>query len=208
MGLLSTHEEKVWQLFQSGKTTGEIADLADINWLFENNLLKDKDKKNYEDIKLSDKDVERLEWSSAYVSRVLNRARQKIEKQLREHASSHRLDIESIQDYKGLLIGFDYQANAQVYIVFTIKLGPVVWYKHDSYAGKLCDGTPYGNGGRSNGEACPKYDECRETLDTIMEEYSITLRPDEEQLYMTQQSISIFSKLAAKEVPRYKRKED
>ncbi|MCK4962699.1 MAG: hypothetical protein KAS19_09435, partial [Anaerolineales bacterium] len=97
-------------------------------------------------------------------------------------------------DYKGLLIGFDYQANAQVYIVFTMDLGVIVWYAHDSYAGKLCPD-------------CPKEAECRETLDTIMEEYDIKLRPDEEQLYMTKRSIAIFNKLAAKEVPRYKRKE-
>jgi hypothetical protein len=125
---------------------------------------------------------------------VLNRARKKIAKALNEQASSHRLDVESLQDYKGLLIGFDYQANAQVYIIFTMKLGVIVWYRHDSYAGKLCP-------------ECPKEAECRETLDTIMDEYNITLRPDEEQLPMTQQSIAIFNKLAAKEIPRYKRKE-
>ncbi|MFX1332311.1 MAG: hypothetical protein ACFE9W_12175, partial [Promethearchaeota archaeon] len=116
----------------------------------------------------------------------------KIEKALRDQAKSHRLDIETVQDYKGLLRGFDYQANTEVYIIYTMKLGVVVWYKHDSYAGKLCPD-------------CPKREECRETLDAIMTEYNITLRPDEEQLYMTEQSIAIFNKLAAKEVPRYKR---
>ena len=165
MPQLSTHEAFVWEQFQKGLSTTDIA---------EHNVQED--------------------WSPAYVSRVLNRARKKIAKVLTEHASSHRLDIESLQDYKGLLIGFDYQANAQVYIVFTVKLGVIVWYKHDSYAGKLCPD-------------CPKEAECRETLDTIKEEYNITLRPDEEQLHMTQQSIAIFNKLAAKEIPRYKRKE-
>ena len=91
-----------------------------------------------------------------------------------------------------MLIGFDYQANTQVYIVFTMKLGVVVWYKHDSYAGKLCP-------------ECPKQKECRETLDTIIEEYGIRLRPDEEELPMTQQSVAIFHKLAAKQIPRYQR---
>ncbi len=165
MPQLSTHEALVWEQFQKGLSTTDIA---------EKNVKED--------------------WSPAYVSRVLNRARKKIAKVLTEHASSHRLDIESLQDYKGLLIGFDYQANAQVYIVFTVKLGVIVWYKHDSYAGKLCPD-------------CPKEAECRETLDTIKEEYNIALRPDEEQLHMTQQSIAIFNKLAAKEIPRYKRKE-
>lgn len=165
MPQLSTHEAMVWEQFQKGLSTTDIA---------EENVKED--------------------WSPAYVSRVLNRARKKIAKVLTEHASSHRLDIESLQDYKGLLIGFDYQANAQVYIIFTVKLGVIVWYKHDSYAGKLCPD-------------CPKEAECRETLDTIMDEYNITLRPDEEQLHMTQQSMAIFNKLAAKEIPRYKRKE-
>ena len=165
MPQLSTHEAMVWDQFQKGLSTTEIA---------EQNVEED--------------------WSPAYVSRVLNRARKKIAKVLNVQASSHRLDVESLQDYKGLLIGFDYQANAQVYIIFTVKLGVIVWYKHDSYAGKLC-------------HECPKEAECRETLDTIMDEYNIALRPDEEQLPMTQQSVAIFNKLAAKEIPRYKRKE-
>jgi hypothetical protein len=165
MPQLSTHEAMVWEQFQKGLTTTEIA---------ETNVKEG--------------------WSPAYASRVLNRARKKIAKILNENASSHRLDVESLLDYKGILIGFDYQANAQVYIIFTMKLGIIIWYKHDSYAGKLCPN-------------CPKEAECRETLDTIMDEYNITLRPDEEQLPMTQQSIAIFNKLAAKEIPRYKRKE-
>ncbi|MCW4037085.1 MAG: hypothetical protein NWE75_07820 [Candidatus Bathyarchaeota archaeon] len=165
MGLLSDHESVVWREFQMGNPTSAIAE-------------------------------ERGEesWSPAYVSRVLNRARKKISKALQEHADSHRLDVESLLDYKGLLIGFDYQANAQVYIVYTEKLGVIVWYMHDSYAGKLCP-------------ECPKEAECRETLDAVMEEYGIELRSDEEGLPMTQKSIAIFNKLAAKEIPRYKRKE-
>ncbi len=166
MGLLSKHESIVWTEFHKGKPTSDIADKSE------------------------------EEWSPAYVSRVLSRARQKIAKALKEHANSHRLDIESLLDYKGLLIGFDYQANAQVHIVFTEKLGIIVWYKHESYAGKLCP-------------KCPKESECREILDTIMEEYNIVLRPDEKKRLMTTQSIAILNKLAAKEIPRYKRsKED
>ena len=163
MGLLSNHESIVWRAFQTGKPTSTVAEESE------------------------------GEWSPAYVSRVLNRTRKKIAKALEEHAHSHRLDIESLLDYKGLLIGFDYQTNAQVYIIFTEKLGIIVWYKHDSYAGKLCP-------------ECPKESECQEILATIMEEYNINLRPDEEELFMTQQSISILNKLAAKEIPRYKRR--
>ncbi len=165
MGLLSSHEAIVWSEFQSGNSTSAIAENRDEE-----------------------------SWSPAYVSRVLNRARQKIARALEEHANSHRLDVESLLDYKGLLIGFDYQANAQVYIVYTEKLGIIVWYRHDSYAGKLCP-------------ECPKDAECEEALEAIMEEYDISLRPDEEELPMTQQSIEVFNKLAAKEIPRYKRKE-
>jgi len=205
MVLLSTHEAVVWWEFHHGKTTAEIASEYEVGkeaptYIFEVFNESDSEAERNrvrEEIELKD---------SAYVSRVLNRARQKIEKALRSHASSHRLDVESVQDYKGLLIGFDYQANAQVYIVYTIRLGTIVWYRHDSYAGKLCDGTPFGNI-PSDGKQCPKYHECRHTLDTILSEYNITLRPDEERLYMTQQSVALFNKLAAKEVPRYKRSE-
>jgi len=166
MGLLSNHESIVWVEFQKGKSTSTIAE-------------------------------ERADELSnqPYVSRVLNRARKKIAKTLREHANSHRLDIETLLDYKGLLIGFDYQANAQVYIIYTEKLGIIVWYRHDSYAEKLCP-------------ECPKEAECKEALDIIMDEYGILLRPDEEKLYMTEQSSAIFNKLAAKEIPRYKRKDE
>jgi hypothetical protein len=163
LGLLSSHESIVWQEFQKGKNTSAIAE-----------------------------EYKAEAWSPAYVSRVLNRARKKIAKTLKEHANSHRLDIETLLDYKGLLIGYDYQTSSQVYIVYTEKLGAIVWFKHDSYAGKLCP-------------ECPKVKECRETLDTIIEEYDISLRAEEKQLFMTEQSVAIFNKLAAKETPRYKR---
>ena len=183
MGLLSTHEAIVWWEFQHGKSTSEIASEYENGCSIPPYVVE---------LLGDDKEAKAELKDSAYISRVLNRARKKIEKALRDQANSHRLDVESLLDYKGLLIGFDYQANAQVYIIFTMKLGIVVWYKHDSYAGKLCP-------------ECPKEGECRETLDTVMTEYDITLRPDEEQLHMTQQAVAIFNKLAAKESPRYKR---
>jgi hypothetical protein len=166
MGLLSNHETIVWREFHRGRSTSMIA----------GELMEEG-------------------WSPSYVSRVLNRARKKIARALENHANSHRLDVESLLDYKGLLIGFDYQANAPVYIVYTEKLGIVVWYRHDSYAGKLCP-------------ECPKEDECREALNTVIDEYYLELRPDEEGLPMTHQSTAMFHKLAAKEVPRYKRSEE
>lgn len=163
MGLLSNHESTVWHEFQSGLSTPAIAEAHTTE-----------------------------NWTPAYVSRVLNRSRAKIAEALRTHANSHRLDVESILDYKGLLIGFDYQTNTQVYAIYTERLGVVIWYRHDSYAGKLCPD-------------CPKESDCRETLNTIIEEYRIELRPDEEALPMTQRSTAIFNKLAAKETQRYKR---
>ncbi len=164
MGLLSSDESIVWQEFQKGKNTSAIAE-----------------------------EHTAVSWSPAYVSRVLNRAREKIAKSLKEHANSHRLDIESVLDYKGLLIGFDYQTSAQVFITFTVKLGTIVWYKHDSYGGRLCS-------------ECPKEIDCGETLGVILQEDNIQLRPEEKQLCLTDQAIVVFNKLAAKESPRYKRK--
>lgn len=166
MGLLSKHENTVWTQFHNGYSTSEIA---------ENN--------------------QKENWTPAYTSRVLNRARSKIRKELENHAKSHRLDITSIQDYKGLLIGFDFQANTQVYIIYTEKQGTLVWYKHDSYGGLLC-------------HECPSEPDCRESLDTIIEEYNLTLRQYEKDLQMTKESIVLFNRLAAKEVPRYRRKND
>jgi len=166
MGLLSKHESTVWTQFHQGYSTSEIAE-------------KNPEKK----------------WTPAYTSRVLNRARRKIRKTLEDHAKSHRLDITSIQDYKGILIGFDFQANTQVYIVYTEKQGVLVWYRHDSYGGKLC-------------HECPSEEECRETLDTIVHEYNLVLRSEEHTLPMTELSIIVFNRLAAKEIPRYRRKTD
>ncbi len=184
MELLSPHEAIVWWEFQHAKSTSDIASEYERSGSVPQYVLN----------LLGETDPKVVFKDAGYVSRVLNRARKKIAKALTEHATSHRLDIETLLDYKGLLIGFDYQANAQVYIVFTMDLGIIVWYAHDSYAGKLCP-------------ECPKVEECRETLKTIKREYDIKLRPDEEQLHMTKRSIAIFNKLAAKEVPRYKRKE-
>ncbi len=163
MDSLSPDEQLVWRQFQQGKSTSEVAQTS-----------------------------KKESWSVAYVSRVLNRARKKIANALLTHAKSHRLDVESLLDYHGLLIGFDYQANTQVFIVYTIQLGVIVWYKHDSYGGKPCPD-------------CPKQAECKETISTIIEEYGIRLRPDEEKLPITQQAIAVFNKLAAKEIPRYQR---
>ena len=73
MALLSVDELKVWSMFQQGMPTTTIA-----------------------------KKSSKRSWSVAYVSRVLNRARKKIAKVLREHARSHRLDVESLLDYQGL----------------------------------------------------------------------------------------------------------
>jgi hypothetical protein len=166
LGQLSEHESIVWKEFQKGKPTGVIAE-----------------------------EHSEEKWSPAYVSKVLNKARSKISGLLDQQALSHRLDVESLLDYKGLLIGFDYQANTQVYVIYTEKLNVIVWYKHDSYAGKLCPN-------------CPKEADCREALDVILEEYSIPLRPDEQSLPMTQRSIAIFNRLAAKESPRYRRRDE
>ena len=164
MVAFSKDETIVWQQFQKGKNTSNIAE-------------EHKTEK----------------WNPAYVSRVLNRAREKIAKTLKEHANSHRLDIETLLDYKGLLIGFDYQTSCQVYIVYTEKLGVIVWYKHYSYGGKLCPN-------------CPKEKECIETLDTITHEYNLSLRDEEKKLCTTSRAIMMFNKLAAKETPRYKRR--
>jgi len=160
--LLSKDEEEVWRLFQKGIATGEIS-------------------------RLSSKG-----WSVAYVSRVLHRGRKKIREALLQQAKSHRLDTDSILDYNGILIGFDYAANASVFIIFTVELGIIVWYKHPSYAGKLCP-------------ECPKEGECKETLDVVIHEYNIKLREEEEEHFMTQKSIEIFNRLATKETPRYRR---
>jgi len=216
MGLLSTHETIVWREFHKGMSTSQIAEASrDPSWLHERGLVSESqrtralrktrslerairnaqnatERQRYE--RALRKTTQEWAWSPAYVSRVLNRARKKIEKTLREHATSHRLDVESVLDYKGLLIGFDYQANTQVYIVFTMALGVVTWYRHDSYAGRPCS-------------ECPKEAECRKTLDTIIKEYNLALRSNEQELPMTEQSIVVFHKLAAKEVPRYRRKE-
>lgn len=164
MGLLSKHENTVWTQFHKGYATSEIA---------ENNPEE--------------------KWTPAYTSRVLNRARNKIRKALEAQAKSHRLDISSVQDYKGLLIGFDFQANTRVYIVYTEKLGTVVWYRHDSYGGKMC-------------HECPSEGECSESLDTIVQEYNLKLRQEEQELPMTERSIVIVNMLASKEIPRYRRK--
>jgi hypothetical protein len=202
MGLLSIHEAVVWWEYQHGKSTSDIFSEYEkpaptpkhVLEVYEQ--LTDQKAKSDEDKEQEREKIQTTELkSAAYVSRVLSRAKEKIGKELRNHANSHRLDVETVLDEKGYLKGFDYQANTEVFIIFTLKLGVVVWYKHDSYAGKLCPD-------------CPKEEECRQTLDSLMVEYDLTLRPDQEELYMTQQSIVIFNKLAAKEVPRYKRQEE
>ncbi|MFW9807335.1 MAG: hypothetical protein ACFFFK_11460 [Candidatus Thorarchaeota archaeon] len=212
MALLSTHEAVVWWEYHHGRPTSDIFSeyerLNDIpKYVFEV-LSKDIDAK-ISDSKKAEEEKEKIRQmqfsNTAYVSRVLSRAKSKIEDSLKQHANSHRLDIESVDGETGLLTGFDYQANTQVYIVFTLGLGVIVWYDHTNYGGKLCDGSPYDPQMKTDGNPCPKQEECRETLDTILNEYNLTLNPKEEGMYMTEQSVRIFSKLGAKQLPRYQR---
>jgi hypothetical protein len=212
MGLLSTHEAVVWWEYHHGKPTSDIfseyekpMDIPE--YIFQ--ILASEIDSKIPDPKKAKKEKEKLRrmqfTSAAYVSRVLSRAKSKIEDTLKQHANSHRLDTENVDGEKGILTGFDYQANTNVYIVFTLGLGVIIWYEHTNYGGKLCDGTPFDPQKRSDGKQCPKLEECRETLDTILKEYNLTLNPKEEEMYMTQQSIRIFGKLGAKQLPRYQR---
>ncbi len=211
MGLLSTHEAVVWWEYHHGKPTADIFSeyekpMKIPEYVFQI-LRSELDSKSADPRKL-EKELEKYREvqfsSSAYVSRVLSRAKSKIEETLRQHANSHRLDVESVDGEKGLLTGFDYQANTSVYIVFTLGLGVIVWYEHSDYGGKLCDGSPNA-GAKTDGKPCPKREECRETLDTVLTEYNLTLNTKEEELYMTEQSVRIFAKLGQKQLPRYQR---
>jgi hypothetical protein len=212
MGLLSTHEAVVWWEYHHGKPTSDIfseyENPKDIpEYIFEI-LAREIDSK-ISDLKKAKKEKEKVRrmqfTSAAYVSRVLSRAKSKIEDTLNQHANSHRLDTENVDGEKGVLTGFDYQANTNVYIVFTLGLGVIIWYEHTNYGGKLCDGTPFDPLKPSDEKQCPKLTECRETLNTILKEYNLTLNPKEEEMYMTQQSTRIFGKLGAKQLPRYQR---
>jgi hypothetical protein len=211
MGLLSTHEAVVWWEYHHGKPTSDIfsdyegsKDIPDYVYKVLSREIDDKvsEKKAKEE----KRKIREIEFSSsAYVSRVLSRAKSKIEDSLRQHANSHRLDIENVDGEKGLLTGFDYQANTNVYIVFTLGYGVIVWYEHTNYGGKLCDGSAYNSQAKSDGSPCPKVEECRETLDAILDEYNLRLNPKEEDMFMTEQSVRIFGKLGAKPLPRYQR---
>lgn len=212
MGLLSNHEAVVWWEYHHGKPTSDIfseyekpKDIPE--YIFEilareiDSKIKDPKKAKREKDK-----IRRIQFTSAaYVSRVLSRAKEKIEGTLRQHANSHRLDTENVDGEKGILTGFDYQTSTNVYIVFTLSLGVITWFEHANYGGKLCDGTPADPAKKSDGRQCPKLEECRETLDTILKEYNLTLNPMDEEMYMTRQSIRIFGKLGAKQLPRYQR---
>ena len=212
MGLLSTHEAVVWWEYHHGKPTADIfseyerpSEIPD--YVF--NILKTEIEEKVTDPSKLRKELEKVQHiqmsSPAYVSRVLSRAKSKIEDALKQSANSHRLDTEGDRGFgeRGFLTGFDYQANTDVYIVFTLGLGVIVWYEHKDYGGKLCDGTDRKTGRK--GDPCPKREECRETLDTILEEYNISLNPKEEDMYMTEQSVRIFAKLGQKQLPRYQR---
>ncbi|TFF92586.1 hypothetical protein EU545_00575, partial [Candidatus Thorarchaeota archaeon] len=212
MSLLSTHEAVVWWEYHHGNPTADIYSEYEKpskipEYVFK--VLSREIETKVSDSKKLKKELAKIRSvqfsSSAYVSRVLSRAKSKIEETLKEHANSHRLDIENVNGEKGLLTGFDYQANTNVYIVFTLSLGVIVWYEHTDYGGKLCDGAPFSPDAKTDGGSCPKREECRETLDTILREYKLSLNTREEELYMTEQSIRIFAKLGQKQLPRYQR---
>lgn len=212
MSLLSTHEAVVWWEYHHGKPTSDIfSEYEEPNGIPDNvfEILSREIDAKISDSKKAKEEKQKIKKiqfsSSAYVSRILSRAKSKIEDSLKQHANSHRLDIENVDGETGLLTGFDYQANTNVYIVFTLGFGVIVWYEHSNYGGKLCDGSPFDSEQKTDGSPCPKLEECRETLDAVLNEYDLTLNPKDEGLYMTEQSVRIFGKLGAKQLPRYQR---
>ena len=64
-------------------------------------------------------------------------------------------DIEILKKNLGILIGFDYRLNTQVYVIYTIKKGYFVWYEHE------CN------------ERCKK--QCYELLNLLKIEHGISL---------------------------------
>lgn len=106
----------------------------------------------------------------------------RVQNALLSHPKPFHFELERF--LPGMILGFDYHAEAKTYLVYTKKRGIVSWTEHDSYLNKQCP-------------ECPMESKCKDVLNAIMDEYCIQLSDSERSLHMTKRSIIIFNRISS-----------
>jgi transcriptional regulator len=102
-----------------------------------------------------------LKMSRPYVSIEQKKAEDRI-KNLMEHAASvNRVTIERMSARYGIAEGYCHATDSKTYITYSPKIGVLSWYEHVGDCG-----------------TCDIKDQCKETLQTLAEEWEIPAPPD------------------------------
>ncbi|MFW9848328.1 MAG: hypothetical protein ACFFF4_04265 [Candidatus Thorarchaeota archaeon] len=103
-----------------------------------------------------------LKVSRPLVSMAQKRAESRIMKLLLHAASIDRVEIQFISANYGIAFGYCHAQDTETYIVYSPKIGIQNWYLHKGKCG-----------------TCELEDQCRNTLQTLAEEWEIPLPLDQ-----------------------------
>jgi hypothetical protein len=102
-----------------------------------------------------------LKVSRPYVTMEQKRAEERITKLLQHAASVNRVTIHRLSAEYGIAEGYCYAYNSKTYITYSPKIGIQNWYDHKGECG-----------------TCEMEKQCRETLNTLAEEWELPVPPD------------------------------
>ena len=102
-----------------------------------------------------------MKVSRPFVTMAQKRAESRIDKLLQHAASINRVKIDHLNAQYGIAKGYCYTHDAATYIVYSPKIGLRTWYVHKGDCG-----------------TCGILDQCRNTLQTLGEEWEIPLPED------------------------------
>ena len=102
-----------------------------------------------------------MKVSRPFVTMAQKRAESRIDKLLQHAASINRVKIEHLNAKYGIVKGYCHTHDATTYIVYSPTIGLRTWYVHKGDCG-----------------TCEILDQCRNTLQTLGEEWEIPLPDD------------------------------
>ena len=119
-----------------------------------------------------------------YVSKLKSTGLKKIHKSLLELSKTLRLDIKDPpkkykDKIKACIHGLNFIINTEIFIIYTLQEGPIVWYKHNSNTCKEC---------KPNGK-------CVITLELILKERGLELPSEVQKEDIDEQAKWVFQSI-------------
>ena len=116
------------------------------------------------------------------VHKSLDIANLKIGEALEETAKINKIDIQTVDSFKGFLLGYSSHFKTKAFITFSAKNGVQVWYKHEGDCAK-----------------CDKIDACREALLAEAKDRNFLLLDDTSKILPSKLADALFAKITGEQ---------